>query len=355
MKKKSTVRSEISPQLTGVWNAVLEECGQGHDLGQTPEWCALWAQAYPEAWKRLVVIEQPDAVYPLMIRQEVGLRVLVWIGQRGGMMSDYSGGAGSYSGLLDALIDLDGWDVADLQLSHWQPEAGALLKSVLRYEKYLWRVDVSDQSVAIDLPDTFDAWLASLGRTPRRSARECVKNADDGIVRFEILSGEEMLFGLDELIDNNRMHWEVLHQTRDADFLRHAVAALTKNPHLFLARLADESGSPAACLGYASEGSVYLHTAGICRETFHGMAPGIAMYTLLVRELIRRNMRVLDFCPGLEEYKFRLGGHWVPGHRLLFARNRRAYIQYRSAESIGGLGRSCRDLAGRLYRRRQRR
>lgn len=353
MKKLNTGQSEFAPQRVEEWNAVLAGGSEIHDLGQTPQWCACWAQAYPEAWCRLAVIRSSEAVYPLMVRKDAGLRTLVWIGQRGGMMSDYCGGAGSYRGLLDALIDLDGWDVADLQMPHWQPGINALLKALLRYEKYLWRVDVSDPSVVIDLPGTFEEWMASLARTPRTHARRYVRKIDEGAGHFEVLTGTDMLPALEELIANNQTQWEVLRRQKDADFLRRAVCDLTQNSHLFLARLGDASDCWAACLGYVCGQSVFIHTAGVRREKFQGMAPGIALYTLLVREMIHRKMRVFDFSPGLEEYKFRLGGHWVPGYRMLFARTRRAYCQYRSAESVVGLYHSCRDLAGRMFHGRE--
>lgn len=353
MKTNHTIQASFSPDLIGAWNEILSKEGHCHDLGQTPEWCFQWSETYSNVWKRLALVESSESIFPLMIRKEAGLRVLSWIGQRGGMMSDYSGGAGEFGGLLDALVDFDGWDVANLQFPHWQQETGGLLKALLRYEKFLWRVDVSDQSVVIDLPASFDEWLAVLARTPRTQSKRYARKVDEGIARFEILTGEEMIPAVDALIANNQTRWDVLRLKKDADFLRKSVCDLQHNTRLFLARLSDDSGCPAACLGYVSERSVFIHTAGIQREDFHGMAPGVAMYTLLVREMIRRNMRVIDFCPGLEEYKFRLGGHWVPGHRLMFARNRRAYCQYRCAESVVGFYHSCRNLAGRIYHERK--
>ena len=81
----------------------------------------------------------------------------------------------------------DGWEVADLQLPHWQRESAVLVKDLRRYEKYLWRVDVSEQSIVIDLPETFEAWLATLSRRPRNHARHCVRRTEEGLIRFEIL------------------------------------------------------------------------------------------------------------------------------------------------------------------------
>lgn len=349
MNQKQTIHGGFTPQLIGDCNSIITRDDRVHDLGQTPEWCGRWAEAYPESWSRLAVVQSPESVYPLMIRKKAGLNVLVWIGQGDGMMSDYSGGIGSYRGLLNALIDLDGWDVADLQLPHWNRENGILLKALLRYEKFLWRVDVSEQSVVIDLPPTFEQWLASLARTPRTHARRYVRNIDEGAGRFEILTGPDILPALDELIANNQKTWDVLRREKDSGFFRQAVNDLINNPHLFLARLSDDSVCWAACLGYRCGDSVFIHTAGIRREVFRGMAPGVVLYSLLIREMINQKMRVFDFSPGLEEYKFRLGGRWAPGHRLLFARSRRGYCQYRIAESVNGFCRSCRELAGRIH------
>lgn len=354
MKTKAVIHNGFTPQLIDEWNAVLAGTGRTHDLGQTPEWCARWAENYPEAWQRLFIIQRPESIYPLMIRKQAGLRVLVWVGQRGGIMSDYSGGTGSYKNLLDALVEAEEWDVADLQLPHWQKDAALLVKALRRHEKYLWRVDVSDQSIVIELPDTFDAWLVTLARTPRNHARKYVRKVDKGLARFEILTGADVLPALDGLIANNQKRWQVFRRKKDADFLTQTVADLEHNGHLFLARLGADSNCWAACMGYVCGESVFLHTAGIRCEMIAGICPGIAMFTLLIREMIRRGIKLFDFCPGLEEYKFRLGGRWMPGHRVLFARNRRAYCQYRCAEFVSCFIRSCRDLVGRVLARQQR-
>jgi CelD/BcsL family acetyltransferase involved in cellulose biosynthesis len=337
----------VTPQLAAEWNRILSNEQTVHDLGQTPEWCARWAETYRTAYAKLLLVREESAIYPLMIRRSAGLRVLNWIGQTGGMESDYSGAAGSCRQLLDALIDLPEWDVADLQIPCWQPEGAVLLKTLLRYEKYLWTVEVGSQSVVIDLPQTFEDWLATLGKTPRNHARRFIHLVDEGAACFEILTGADIAPALDDLIANNRQQWNVLSTDADARFLKTTVQDLENNPNLFLARLTDGDSVPACCLGYCSAGSVFVHTAGIRREKFKEMDPGIALYSLLIREMIQRGMSRFDFCPGLEEYKFRLGGHWVPSHRIVFARNRLAYCRYRAARSTAGFLSACRTLIAR--------
>ncbi|QHI70673.1 GNAT family N-acetyltransferase [Tichowtungia aerotolerans] len=337
----------ITPQLAAEWTRILSEEQSVHDLGQTPEWCSNWAETYRSAYQNLKIVREDSSVYPLMIRRFAGLRVLQWIGQGCGMESDYSGGGGSCKKLLGALIDSDDWDVAQLQLPHWQNECAMLVKTLLRYEKYLWTVDVADQSVVINLPNTFEDWLSTLAKTPRNHARRFVKNVDEGATRFEILTGADILPALDDLIANNRQQWNVLSRPEDAQFLKKTVQDLTHSPNLFLAQIVDDNCVPACCLGYCSGGFVFIHTAGIRREEYKGMAPGIALYSLLIREMIQRGMQTFDFCPGLEEYKFRLGGHWVPNHHIVFARNRLAYCRYRATRATASFFRSSRDLMRR--------
>jgi CelD/BcsL family acetyltransferase involved in cellulose biosynthesis len=346
-KAENTVSTEFTPQVMDRWNEVISKSGLMHDLGQTPEWCRCWAETYPAAYNKLVIYNDALSVYPFMIRRIAGLRVLMWIGQKYGMASDYSGGAGSYQQLFDFLRGLDGWDVVCLQLPHWQNETANIVKAVHRYEKYLWTIDVSFQSVVIDLPETFEGWLEMMGYDSRYKARTCLKRFEKGTAKFEILRGANIPSAIDDLIANNAKQWNVLSREQDVSFLKSVVRDLENNKNIFLARLYEGSTTWASAIGYHSGSRVFLHTAGVRRERVQGMAPGVTLYALLIRELVKEHVQQVDFCLGLDEYKFHLGGHWVPGHRVVFARNRLAYCWYRTVCSMSALSRSCRSLVRR--------
>jgi CelD/BcsL family acetyltransferase involved in cellulose biosynthesis len=351
---ENTVSTEFSPQMMDCWNAVISKSGLTHDLGQTPEWCRRWAESYRSSYERLVVYRDKDAVYPFMIRRVAGLRVIMWIGQENGMASDYCGGAGSYTKLFDFLRELDGWDVVRLQLPHWQGETANIVKAIRRYEKYLWTIDVSYQSVVVDLPETFEEWLAMLGYDSRYKARTCLKRFDKGTARFEILRGADIYPAIDSLIANNAQQWDVLTREQDVAFLKNTVRDLENNKHVFLARLCEGDTTWASALGYRSGSRVFLHTAGVRRERFQGMTPGVTLYALLIQELIKDNMQHVDFCLGLDKYKFHLGGQWVPGHSIVFARNRLAYCWYRTVCSTAAFSRALRELLRRKVKLPQR-
>jgi CelD/BcsL family acetyltransferase involved in cellulose biosynthesis len=186
-----------------------------------------------------------------------------------------------------------------------------------------------------------------LGYDSRYKVRTCLKRFSQGTAKFEILRGADISSAIDDLIANNAKQWDVLTREQDASFLRNIVRDLENNKHVFLARLYEGDTTWASAIGYQSGSRVFLHTAGVRREQHQGMAPGITLYALLIQELMKENVQHVDFCLGLDKYKFHLGGHWVPGHHVIFARNRLMFCWYRTVCSTASFFRALRELTRR--------
>lgn len=344
-REPGMISHEFSQPLMDHWNGILAQSGHIHDLGQTPEWCRNWAETYRKAYDRLVIISDEQSVFPLMIRRIAGLRVMMWLGQSYGMESDYSGGAGSYKNLFNCLRELDGWDVACLQLPFWQSETREVVKAVRLYEKYMWTVETVRPTVITDLPGTFEEWLMMLSRETRKSVRRNLKCFEQSDASFEILRGD-VASGLDDLIANNEKNWTVL-RAPDIAFMKKTAGELSHNTNFFLARLYAGASTWATALGYWSGTRVSFHMAGVHRERFQGMSPGTTMDALMLQEFIKEGVRQVDYSPGLEPYKFSLGGHWEPNHHLVFARNRLFFCWYRMVCATSAVYRSICLLARR--------
>lgn len=299
-----------------------------NDLGQTHAWNLHWWRRYSgqgPARKELFLLAgeekgRLDAVWPMFVSRRYGVGVLRWIGSNEGMITDYMGP------LLDPK-DPDqqlrefveflaenkaAWDGLSFELPDWGSVFPAFARTAVVHGAKLgfkWKASMADHSVVIRLGETFDQYLSSLGKKTRAHLRQYLREAAKRGALLSFFEGDAALSNLDALIQLNLERWEVFRSETAQGFLKDVVrdaASAGLSPVVVSLQLDGRHLAMALC--WLSANRCVVHSAGVTRDEKYDFSPGTVMYALLAEKLLQMNIRVIDFGPGLEEYKLRLGG-----------------------------------------------
>ena len=293
----------------------------------------------------MLVSEDMNQVFPLMLCPRRGLTRLTWLGQGYGMPTDYVGPLASkidrtdVHQLLDYLyIQRGNWAYAELAIAPWQSAMNALVNGVFTYNHHPIYKDVSyiGDQMSIELPASYDIWVENLGRRTRSDVRKYRKKMAGCGAEVKLSWGQTSEEALDDLFELSGRKWNVFAKQIDKTFL-HNVCSSTwpAQEGLFLATLKFSGMIKAAVLGYKCGTSCFLHAAGVGEGGDTGIAPGIALYASLIEELMKLGVTYVDLSPGAEEYKFRLGGKWAPLVALRFSFSRPMFYASKGLDALG--------------------
>ena len=316
-----------SQEFASAWKRLLA-LQTAYDIGNTYEWNRCWWESYREQgpWKKhwsLLVHEnrgEVGAIFPLIIRSRFGIRIVEFLGQSGGFMTDYLGAIGApdcRDGMARRLLEFlltnaDRWDLTSLALPAWGDELPRYMKnsSLADLAERIRRdTEIAGFSVAIRLPKDFDGYLSSLGRRTRADLRRYLRIAAKAGAELTIHRGSEVCDHVDVLCDLNSQNWGVFRDARGRRFVSEVSRRLASANEPALLAVFRVRGQPlGAVQGFETSDTCFLHTAGVSRCQADGMSPGMTMYAMLIQSLIERGVGRLDLSPGLEEYKLRLGG-----------------------------------------------
>lgn len=167
-------------------------------------------------------------------------------------------------------------------------------------------------SPRLDLPATWEDYLASLGKKDRHELRRKIRRLYDSgaTVDFEVLSTQaEVVGAMDEFL---ALHTQSRQDKTDfmtpemESFFRRMASTLAADGliKLFMLRI---NGKPAATVLCFDAGShLYLYNSGYDPE-FSGLSVGLVSKALVLQWAIENGMSGLDFLRGDEPYKYDLG------------------------------------------------
>jgi len=167
-------------------------------------------------------------------------------------------------------------------------------------------------SPRLDLPATWDDYLASLGKKDRHELRRKIRRLYESgaSVDFDVLSTqEEVVSAMDDFL---ALHTQSRQDKTDfmtpemESFFRRMASALAADGlvKLFMLRI---NGKPAATVLCFDAGShLYLYNSGYDPE-FSGLSVGLVSKALVLQWAIENGMSGLDFLRGDEPYKYDLG------------------------------------------------
>jgi CelD/BcsL family acetyltransferase involved in cellulose biosynthesis len=279
----------------------------------SPAWGDAWWRHYGTEAKPLVVCVREDGrltgLAPLVVRKRGPLRVLEAWGIEPGDYWDVLGGEAAADAVARALRDTGGWDAWILRcLPPESPLVAALDRAGLPA-----LVHEATPAPAIELPDDFDAYLATLSSNHRSNLRKHLRRLDNEIVLREVQTADlPAAFG--RWRDFRRRQWEAQGKeidpdhlsTRFHDFLLDCVRDLLPSGRALVWEFEHEGEIVGTYVNFADD------------EAFHwylgGFDPAVAKLGLGkiaighgIRTSIAAGRRRFDFGRGAEDYKYWYG------------------------------------------------
>ena len=321
--------------LTDEWLALLRRCPTD-TLFLTPTYKQVWWHHLGEGELLLLTVRKDGellGIAPLFIAQRADKgRVLQTVGCV--EVSDYLdwiSAPGREEEAIDALLtflerpDAPAWDRMDLCNIHRDSPTLRILPRLA--EARGWKVETSVQEVCpvVELPDTWEAYLASLRGKDRHELRRKMRRAEamEGL-RWYIVGPEHDL----EAEVEDFLTLMAKSSPEKAAFLTppmraffHDLARATFSAGwLQLSFLEVEGHKLASYFNFVYNNRVLVYNSGLDWETYPRLGAGIVLTGFLIRHAIEEGREAYDFLRGDEPYKYRFGGQDVTVHRILIER-----------------------------------
>ena len=177
-----------------------------------------------------------------------------------------------------------------------------------------WRLEESPEAVCpgIDLPATFEEYVAALPKKERHELRRKLRNfATAGHAKFATSNDpDEIARRLDRFFELMRISRddkdEFLNPAMEA-FFRDLVATFGPLGMLHLGVLTLDGVEIAMTLSFENSEGVYLYNSGYDPK-YAELSVGVVSKAMALEDAIERGKRRFDFLRGAEDYKHRLGG-----------------------------------------------
>ncbi len=317
-----SVPSASFTDLAGLWQAFVEQSNRG-SIFVTPRWQEVWWQQFG-AGSELCLLPvgsefSPLGFAPLMRSGDA----LSFIGDTD--LFDYHDfilGPGAPEDFYDALAECllnERWSSLTLTSVVEGSPTLDLLPGRLRDMGCEVEVAVEDVVPGLDLPATWDDYLAGLRKKDRHELRRKLRRLDSfGSYRLVEASVESLEQDVSLLLDLMR---ESMEEKRDfmvperETFFRRAVADAQDAGWLRLFFLELEGERVAAALCFDLAGRRLLYNSGYRLEQ-RANSVSLLLKALTIQQAIEQGLRYYDFLRGGEQYKFHLGAHSVDLFRL---------------------------------------
>lgn len=220
-----------------------------------------------------------------------------------------------YAALLDTLASMDfpAWDELHLcTLPEVSPSCTQLKGAA---EVHGLRVELRKHDVApvIDLPGTWDDYLATLDKKQRHEVRRKLR-------RIEEAQGEWHTLDANDSLDTAILDFIGLHKTSRPDkhlfmdsrmqnFFVEIARALNPHGWLQILFLQVEGKRAASLLNFVYHNDILVYNSGYDPVTYGALSPGIVLFARSIQDAIADKRRRYDFLRGNEEYKYRFGAH----------------------------------------------
>jgi len=215
--------------------------------------------------------------------------------------------------LLDFLLGADAppWDVMDLCNLPQVSLTHQLLPEMARERGVTVQRTLEDVCPIIELPDTWEAYLAALSKKDRHEIRRKIRRLQrEASFRWSrVASAEELPAAVETFVALHRASSQEKHHFMDeqmAGFFRAAAEVLHARGWLWLSLL-EVDGNPAAGLwsfDYADR--IWVYNSGF-DPRYMRLSVGVVATALGIRDAIEAGRAIFDFMQGAEPYKYRFG------------------------------------------------
>jgi CelD/BcsL family acetyltransferase involved in cellulose biosynthesis len=184
---------------------------------------------------------------------------------------------------------------------------------------------VEDVCPVLDLPETYEGYLETLGKKDRHELRRKRRKAEANGAAWVMVGAEHNLeaeidafLGLMALYTPEKA--EFLKQPGHKEFFWEIGPAIYGQGMLDLCFLTVEGRKAAAMWSFTYGDRVMLYNSGLDPSGYSSLSPGIVLLTYTIEHAIGRGLKKYDFLQGNEDYKYRMGAQDTTVHNLIIER-----------------------------------
>ena len=314
-----TITEENFTSLTTYWTEAKHNLRWG-SIFVLPTWLQIWWQTFGFGAELYLRAERQRekiiGIAPLLIRGETASIV------GSADVCDYLDfiiTPGVEKDFFDALLDdLGQKGISRLDLKPLRPDSTVLthLLTVAKDRKYEVLCHEEGVSVELDLPSTWDEYLATLTRKQRHEVRRKLRrlweagNVDYRCVEVSREVGDFMdtflrLFSLSQEEKADFM------TTQMESFFRSLAEAMAEIGLLRFGILEVNELPAAMIMGFDYSDAMYLYNSAY-DPNYSYLSVGLLSKVLCIKESIQRGRKKFDLLKGGEPYKYHLGGKEIP-------------------------------------------
>jgi CelD/BcsL family acetyltransferase involved in cellulose biosynthesis len=179
-----------------------------------------------------------------------------------------------------------------------------------------WSVEEAEVCPVLELPETYEAYVKSLGKNMREQIKRYPKRLEKNFrVEVELArTPDEVTRALDDLFRLHGKRWRARGQTgvlatpRRQAFHRDVCAVFARRGWLRLWTLKCDGQAACVLLFYFYGGRYWFFIGGFEPE-MQKWSVGTCLFARAIEHAIGEGAHEMDFLRGAEEYKYRLGAH----------------------------------------------
>ena len=275
---------------------------------QTQDWLTLWLKHFPIKEKILGVFDGEEliGIAPFSIdNQKIDLLGVTKV-VGGELVSDFGDiiAKTSYEEIV--------WEEILANLKSQISNLKSLVFNFIRADSPSFNVlqelggkaEEIDVAPYIDLPKSWEDYLASLGRHNRHELRRKMRKLGNATVMRGNLSDIDEFFRLMTLGNEQKRNFL---KPDIKGFFQDVITLFSPKDMLEISFLEYEGRKIATTLYFVFKGEVLLYNSGFDPKYSH-LSPGLILKAYAIKEAIEKGRKRFDFLRGGERYKYDLGG-----------------------------------------------
>ncbi len=315
-----TVSQESFDSLTSYWTESSHRLKWG-SIFVLPPWLEVWWREFqPETELYLSAVRQDTEIIGIAPLQRKEKKAF-FIGSPDVCdYFDFIVASGKESDFFNVLLDDMGRQgISHLDLGPLRPDSTVLthLADVARNRRYAVVCNDEEVSLELDLPPTWDEYLAALSKKQRHEVRRKLRRLSaTGNVDFRCfeVSPPEVGDFMDTWLKLFRLGREEkagFMTARMESFFRSLAEAMAGVGLLRFGILELDTLPVAMVMGFDYNDTMYLYNSAYDPD-YSYLSVGLLSKILSIRESISRGMKKWDFLKGGEPYKYHIGGREIP-------------------------------------------
>ena len=313
---------DVFDTLAAEWDSCLDP-ERSDNVFLHLDWQRLWWKHLHRGQLAVVTVRDNDGVLrgigPWFIEQGGDVKTVLIIGCTD--VTDYMdliAWPGYEEQVLGALLDFmlspaaPEWDQFDLCNIPEDASTFALLPRLAEARGLVIEAEVQDVCPVIELPDTYEGYLASIDKKQRHELRRKRRRGEAAGAAWYVVGDEHDLDAeIDAFFDLMAMSTsekaEFLKEPGHRDFFREVGHTFYNAGLLELVFLTIGDQRAATMWQFAYRDRLMLYNSGLNTTDFAALSPGILLSTYSIEDAIQRGYAIYDFLRGDEVYKYRMG------------------------------------------------